>query len=134
MIAANAVPWAMRAFVRKTGSRSERLVTVKPATMPTSPVSRQLPLKIAIAVMLGLIFNGALALLLELFRDRLPEPDELGQILGNPVLATIPMLRLHEAATLTTTPQEPRATVGREQSLVGEGNAQMSSQRPGPKR
>ena len=35
------------------------------------------------------------SLLIELFRDRLPEPDELGQALGHPVLATIPTLRLH---------------------------------------
>jgi capsular polysaccharide biosynthesis protein len=106
-VAANAAPWALRAFIRRSGSRTERIVTVKRATIPASPVSRQLPLKIAIAVMLGLIFNGALALLLELFRDRLPEPDELGRALGHPVLATIPSLRLHPLPVDATTQEEP---------------------------
>jgi hypothetical protein len=98
--AANSAPWALRAFIRKSGSLTEKIVTVKPAVVPSSPVSRQLPLKLAIALMLGLIFNGALALLLELFRDRLPEPEQVGLEVGVPLLATIPSLRLHTAASL----------------------------------
>jgi capsular polysaccharide biosynthesis protein len=131
-IAANAAPWALRAFIRRTGSGTEKVVLVKAATKPSSPVSQQLPLKIAIAVMFGLIFNGALALLLELFRDRLPEPDELGQALGHPVLATVPALRLHEVANLTDTGQEPRSAGPLEQSLDGEGARRKSGQRVGP--
>jgi hypothetical protein len=90
-----------------------------------------LPLKIAIAVMFGLIFNGALALLLELFRDRLPEPDELGQALGRPVLATIPNLRLHDAATLAAARQGP-ISVPTEQSRDGEGSTRTTGPRAGP--
>ncbi len=131
-IAANAAPWALRLFIRRTGSGTEKLVLVKAATKPSSPVSQQLPLKIAIAVMFGLIFNGALALLLELFRDRLPEPDELGQALGHPVLATIPALRLHQVANLTDTGQEPRSAGPLEQSLDGEGKRSKAGQRVGP--
>jgi capsular polysaccharide biosynthesis protein len=130
-IAANAAPWALRAFIRRTGSGTEKVVLVKAATKPTSPVSQQLPLKIAIAVMFGLIFNGALALLLELFRDRLPEPDELGQALGRPVLATIPNLRLHEAATLAAARQGP-TSVPTEQSRDGEGSTRTTGPRAGP--
>jgi capsular polysaccharide biosynthesis protein len=111
-IAANAAPLVLRAFIRRTGSGSEKIVIVKVATEPSSPVSRQLSLKIAIAVMLGLIFNGALVLFFEFFRDRLPEPDELGLALGHPVLATVPALRLHDAATLTATRRESQS-VGR---------------------
>ncbi len=131
-IAANAAPWALRLFIRRTGSGTEKLVLVKAATKPSSPVSQQLPLKIAIAVMFGLIFNGALALLLELFRDRLPEPDELGQALGHPVLATIPALRLHQVANLTDTGREPRSAGSLEQSLDGEGKRWKAGQRVGP--
>jgi capsular polysaccharide biosynthesis protein len=105
-VVANAAPWALRAFIRRSAARTEKIVTVKRATIPTSPVSHQLPLKIAIAAMLGLIFNGALALLLELFRDRLPEPDELGRTLGHPVLATIPSLRLRPVPA-EASPEEP---------------------------
>jgi len=131
MIAANAVPWALRTFIRKTGSGTEKVVTVKLASLPSSPVSQQLPLKIAVAVILGLIFNGALALLLELFRDRLPEPDELGQVLGHPVLATVPSLRLHEPAALMR--QDLRSAVPVEQSLRAEGNAPATRQGVSPK-
>ena len=130
-IAANAAPWALRAFIRRTGSGTERVVLVNAATKPTSPVSRQLPLKIAIAVMFGLIFNGALALLLELFRDRLPEPDELGQTLGRPVLATIPTLRLHQASRFAAARHEP-SSVSMEQSRDGEGSIRTTGPRVGP--
>jgi capsular polysaccharide biosynthesis protein len=131
-IATNAAPLALRAFVRRTGSGTEKIVLVKPATEPSSPVSRQLPLKIAIAVMLGLIFNGALVLFFEFFRDRLPEPDELGLALGHPVLATVPALRLHDVATLTAARQESQSLGRLEQSLDGEGNSQKAGQRVGP--
>lgn len=111
MVVASAAPVALRSFIRRTGSRSEQIVVVKAATMPTSPVSRQLPLKIAIALTLGLIFNGALALLLEVFRDRLPESDELGQTLGHPVLATIPGLRLHPIGAVEAPRTEPETVL-----------------------
>ena len=97
LLAAAAAPDALRGFMLKTAPSSERIVTVKAATT-SSRVSRHLPLNVAIALVLGLIFSGALALLIELFRDRLPEADELEQTLGHPVLATIPNLRLHRMA------------------------------------
>jgi receptor protein-tyrosine kinase len=130
-IAVNAAPWALRGFIRKTGSSSEKIVTVKTATKPRSPVSEQLPLKIAIAVMLGLIFNGALALLLELFRDRLPDPDQLGREVGVPVLATIPALRLHQATDLAAARHEPNSA-STEQSRDGERSADRTGPRIGP--
>jgi capsular polysaccharide biosynthesis protein len=125
-IAANAAPWALRAFIRKSGSRTEKIVTVKAATLPTSPVSRQLPLKLAVAAMIGLIFNGALALLFEFFRDRLPEPDQLGRQVGLPVLAVVPTLRLHRAETLASSRPLP------ESAPNGEGSARSSGPRVGP--
>jgi capsular polysaccharide biosynthesis protein len=130
MVVASAAPVALRSFIRRTGSLSEQIVIAKPATMPTSPVSRQLPLKIAIALVLGLIFNGALALLIELFRDRLPESDELGQTLGYPVLATIPGLRLHPI-TAVEAPREPAAVWTAQESVDGEGNSRETSPRMG---
>jgi capsular polysaccharide biosynthesis protein len=116
-IAANAVPWALRAFIRNTGSATtEKIITVKAATTPSAPVSRHLALNIVIATMLGLIFNGALALVLELFRDRLPEPDELERALGHPVLATVPSLRLHSLPGTGPTSEEPVSVFAGEQS------------------
>lgn len=98
-IVANAAPQALGDFVR-TGTFGDEVVTVKRATIPSVPVSPRTTWNVAIALVLGLIFNSALVLLFEVFRDRLPEPDELRQVVGYPILATIPTLRLHRMKTL----------------------------------
>jgi succinoglycan biosynthesis transport protein ExoP len=123
VVVANATPLALRTFIRRTGTRNEQIVIAKPATTPSSPVSRHLPLNLAIALMLGLIFNGALALLLELFRDRLPESDELGQAVGHPVLATIPTLRLHPVGAVEASREEPESVPTIQRFLDGEGSS-----------
>jgi capsular polysaccharide biosynthesis protein len=132
MVVANATPLALMIFIRRTGARSEQIFIAKPATTPGSPVSRQLPLKLAIALMLGLIFNGALALLMELFRDRLPGPDELGEAVGHPVLATIPTLRLHPVGAVEAAREEPESVLTVQRSLDGEGNLRATRPRVGP--
>jgi capsular polysaccharide biosynthesis protein len=102
-IVADAAPRALSKFIRRTGPRSEQIVAVE--IRSSSPVSRHMALNLAIALVIGLIFNSALALLIELFRDRLPELDELGQAVGHPVLATIPTLRLSPVAPPTGSPE-----------------------------
>jgi hypothetical protein len=126
LFAAAAAPDALRSFILKTAPSSERIVTVKLATT-SSRVSRHLPLNVAIAIVLGLIFSGALALLIELFRDRLPEADELEQTLGHPVLATIPNLRLHRMAPPARDGTGPTVAVG--QSVDGEGASRTGGSR-----
>ena len=126
LLAAAAAPDALRGFIRKTAPSSERIVTVKAATT-SSRVSRHLPLNVAIALVLGLIFSGALALLIELFRDRLPEADELEQTLGHPVLATIPNLRLHRMAPPERDGTGPAVAVG--QSVDGESASRTGGSR-----
>jgi capsular polysaccharide biosynthesis protein len=125
LIVADAAAPALRELIRSTAPASERVVTVKAAT-ESSPVSRHLGLNIAIALMLGLIFNGALALVIELFRDRLPEPDQLEQALGYPVLATIPVLRLHR---LEVPPHEATQPVAIPRSADSEGTQAASWRR-----
>ncbi len=120
------LPTRCRSFIRKTAPSSERIVTVKLATT-SSRVSRHLPLNVAIALVLGLIFSGALALLIELFRDRLPEADELEQTLGHPVLATIPNLRLHRMAPPGRDGTGPAVAMG--QSVDGESVPQAGGSR-----
>ena len=44
--------------------------------------------------LIGLVLNGAFALLLEFLADRLPDLDELEAALGKPVLATVPKVAL----------------------------------------
>jgi capsular polysaccharide biosynthesis protein len=111
LVAAAAAPDALRRFIRRTAPPSERIVTVKGPTS-SSLVSRHLALNVTIALMLGLIFSGALALLLELFRDRLPEADELEVAVGHPVLTTIPTLRLRQRATPPQAGMDAAAATG----------------------
>lgn len=90
---ANAVPVALRGFVRSSGA-TDRISVVKRASVPSSPVSPNRVLDLVLAVALGLVFNGALALLVEVFSDRLPDIDDLEETFGYPVLGTIPALDL----------------------------------------
>jgi capsular polysaccharide biosynthesis protein len=103
---ANAAPPALRAFIRQTGRPIDQVVTVKAATVPTSPVTPRVKLNVGLALLLGLIFNGALALLIELIRDRMPEPEALAGSLGYPVLATIPVLYHRTSSTPKTTKRQ----------------------------
>jgi capsular polysaccharide biosynthesis protein len=105
-VIANAVPEALRGFIRRSGAQRDEIVMVKPATVPGSAVSPDVWLNVALAAVLALIFNSALALLIEVFRDRLPEPDELGQAVGYSVLTTIPTLRLRTVTTVENDSQE----------------------------
>lgn len=97
---ADAASRALVSFVRQTSRFRDRVAIVKAAAPSTSPVEPRTGLNVGIALVLGLIFNGALALLFEMFRDRLPGPEELGQAVGYPVLATVPTLRLRRVSKL----------------------------------
>lgn len=97
-VIANAVPAALRNFIRETGTLRDSIATVAPAELPTSPASPNILLNLALALLLGLLVNGAIALLAELLADRLPDPDELEASMGVPVLTTVPTLEF------TTTP------------------------------
>ncbi len=91
-VIANAVPTALRNFIRETGTLRDSIASVAPAKLPTSPSSPNILLNLALALILGLLVNGAIALLVELLADRLPEPDELEDSSGVPVLTTVPTL------------------------------------------
>jgi capsular polysaccharide biosynthesis protein len=84
----------LQRFAKATSTPGTQIVTIKKATPPGSPTSPQIELNLGLALVLGLIFNGALALLIEVLRDRMPDPEDLGVSLGYPVLATIPTLEL----------------------------------------
>jgi capsular polysaccharide biosynthesis protein len=128
-IVADAAPRALSSFIRRTGPRSEQIVAIE--TRSSSPVSRHMALNLAVALVIGLIFNSALALLIELFRDRLPEPEELGQAVGHPVLATIPVLRLNPVAPPAASP-ETEAVREIEQSLASQTAPHVPGHRVGP--
>jgi capsular polysaccharide biosynthesis protein len=91
-LVANAAPAAIRSFVSRSGSPPEQVIVVERARVPTSPSSPRLMLNVALALVLGLVLNGFLALLGEIMRDPLPEGAQLEELLGRPVLATVPTL------------------------------------------
>jgi capsular polysaccharide biosynthesis protein len=103
---ANAGSRALRGFVRDTSRFGDRVVIVKAATRPTAAVEPRTSLNVSIALVLGLVFNSALALLFEAFRDRLPDPEELGQAVGYPVLAAVPTLRLRRVTAVEDLTEE----------------------------
>jgi capsular polysaccharide biosynthesis protein len=106
-IIANAAPKALRQFIHDTATLRDQIVTVDPAAQPKSPVSPRVKLDVALAVLLGLIFNAALALVLDLVSDRSRDPDELEELFELPVLATIPSLKLRAAPQLRVPASAP---------------------------
>jgi capsular polysaccharide biosynthesis protein len=91
-LVANSAPVALRNFIAETGTTHDQVITVQPARLPTSPSSPNLRMNVMLALVLGLIFNGALALLLEVVSNRIPRPDELERATGAPVLSVVPNL------------------------------------------
>jgi capsular polysaccharide biosynthesis protein len=92
--AANATTIALRDFIRETGTLRDQIVVVDDAGTPGAPILPRAKFTIALAILVALLFNGALALGREFFADRLPNVDEWHERFGKPVLATIPTLGL----------------------------------------
>ncbi len=88
---ANVALLTLRQYSQENGAR-ERISPVDQATIPTSPVAPRVALAVAIAFIVGLIANGVLMVLLDLFRDRFASPDELETMTARPVLAVVPRL------------------------------------------
>jgi len=100
---ANAAPSALQDFIEETATQRDQVIVVEQAGLPTKPVAPNLTLNIAIAVLLGLLFNGALALVIEAVSDRITNVDELERLTGKPILAVVPNLQFS---------QRPREEVG----------------------
>jgi capsular polysaccharide biosynthesis protein len=90
---ANAAPTALENFIRQTGTLRDQVILVQRADLPTSPASPNVTLNIALALLLGLVFNAALALVIDLVSDRVGDADEFEKLTGVPVLASVPTLK-----------------------------------------
>jgi capsular polysaccharide biosynthesis protein len=99
---ANAAPQALRDFIRQTATLGDQIITIQPATVPSTPSSPRPKVKLAIALLLGLIVNSVLALLIEIVGDRVYELEEFEQLARAPVLGFVPNLEL------TAPPADPR--------------------------
>lgn len=121
-LVANATTVGLRSFIRETGTLRDQIVVVDTATTPSIPVSPRTKFTIAIAVLLALLLNCALALGRDFFADRLPEVDEWEGKFERPVLATVPTLSLKgPSEVLTPRPElsESSATVMSTEALAG---------------
>lgn len=91
---ANALPRALESYIDDFENlRNLEVAVVDPALVPREPVSPNLMLNLALALLFGLLFNAALALLVEAVGDRIHDTDELERLTGHPVLTSIPMLK-----------------------------------------
>ncbi|MEX2556602.1 MAG: GNVR domain-containing protein, partial [Actinomycetota bacterium] len=119
---ANATTEALRKFITETGTLRDQIVVVDRATAPSAPVLPRTTLTVAIAIMLALLFNAALALAREFFADRLPEVDAWEERFGRPVLATVPSLNLKGHSTVLASvpkPAESTVTVMSTEAMAG---------------
>ena len=103
-LVANAATQALRAFIRDTGTLRDQVIVVDRASVPTDYVSPRVKLTVALAVLLGLLLNCALALVAEYFADPLPEQSAMEPVFGRPVLATIPSLSFPKASAAAVGP------------------------------
>jgi capsular polysaccharide biosynthesis protein len=108
-LVANAAPVALKSFIHETGTLDDQVIFVQKASVPSSPNGPKIKLNVIIALVLGLIFNSALALLLDILGDRVSDPEEFERIAGRPVLARVPLLDLgyHPVATHRTELTQP---------------------------
>ena len=107
-LVANATVSTLKAFVAETGTTNEKIVAIDPARVPVVPASPRVKLTVAVAVMLGLLFNCGLALLLELFADRLPAVEDMEETFGKAVLATVPELSFKQSGGRLSVSGEPQ--------------------------
>ncbi len=98
-LVANTATIALRSFIRDTGTLRDQVIVVDRASVPTTFVSPRIKLTVALAVLLGLLLNCALALLAEYFADPMPDPENIGAVFGRPLLATIPSLSFPKAGS-----------------------------------
>ena len=90
---ANELPKALSTFIEETGTLRDMILVVERAGVPSTPTSPNLRLNLTLALMLGLILGGGIALLKESFSDRIKDVEELERVTRHPVIATIPNLK-----------------------------------------
>jgi succinoglycan biosynthesis transport protein ExoP len=93
-LVANEAPAVLRKFIAgRQSAIKDQIITINRAEVPSSPISPRPKRTALLALLIGLVFNGGLALVIEFFSDRLPDVEEIERAVGKPVLGTIPALR-----------------------------------------
>lgn len=76
------------------------------AEKPTRPSSPNLPLNLALSLLIGLTLGGGIALLLEQFSDSIDDPAEVAEVLGVPLLGTVPKVSGEDVVEMLRDPKE----------------------------
>ena len=92
-VAANTVPVTLGRFISKTGTFRDRSPSSSGRLRRPLRAPPNVRLNLALALMLGLILGGGLALLKESVADRIGSVDELEGATRQPVIAVIPNLK-----------------------------------------
>ena len=105
---ANEVPDALANFIEETGTLHDTITVVERAGVPSSPSSPNVKLNLTLALMLGLILGGGIALLKESVSDRIKDLEELERVTRHPVIATIPNLKFVSSAPMRSNGRKGR--------------------------
>jgi capsular polysaccharide biosynthesis protein len=97
---ANAAPTALRDWIKRTATTRDLIVTVQKASVPSSPSSPHVKSNLLLALVLGVILNSGLALLADFLLDRVGKVEELEPLVGHPLLAAVPALKLQTASSI----------------------------------
>lgn len=82
-------------FIKQQGTRGqETLVLADPAPVPSQPVRPSLPLNMALALLLGTFTALGGILLLEFLGDRINSEEELEELVGAPILGSLPRIKV----------------------------------------
>ena len=78
------MPKALSTFIEETGTLRDTILVVERAAVPSTPTSPNLRLNLTLALMLGLILGGGIALLKESVSDRIKDVEELERVTRHP--------------------------------------------------
>lgn len=81
-------------FIKQQGIRGQETLTLAdPAPVPSQPVRPSLPLNMALALLLGTFVALGGVLLLEFLSDRINSEEELEELVGAPILGSLPRIK-----------------------------------------
>jgi capsular exopolysaccharide synthesis family protein len=114
------------------GSVSQGGSSIQAAVTPSSPVGPNLPLAIALGLVVGAILGAALAIVRGLHDNKVGGRDELAQHLGAPVMAVIPRVEGwdHAEKAELVTREEPGAPASEAYRTLATNVRFLRSQQP----
>lgn len=94
------------------GAQENNIAVIDPAVAPASPFKPNLPLNMALALVLGLFGGCGLAILLEYLDRTVRATEELEQLMGRPMLGLVPLVKVREKRKSDRGLKQPERAVG----------------------